>query len=229
MTFCVGLVRDAWALVASDTRTRLREYADDEPEPWAAPVLHIQDGSAKVYPLPTGWLVGGPSVAWRDRAHHAMRDAARLDEALAAYRAFAGPEMATLEAECPGEARAVQQRQSTIVVVRTPAGFAGAHVDWAGDPMWPGADGRRVSALCPDVPVGRMQRLLNTYQAAVQHEREIRRVVRATARLFADVQALTGPDGSVSGDVAIGLLDHQGRRLIGPCPHAELLGKEVLC
>jgi hypothetical protein len=228
MTFCLGLARDHWALVAADTRTRWREYALDEPEPWDTPVLRVVDGGLKLLPLPTGWLVGGPSVQWRDRAHDAMRHATRLPELLAAHHAFAGPAMVALEAECPGEASGVRERQSTILVVRSAEGFAGAHVDWAGRERWPGLDGR-VSALCPELPLATMLARVTAYQAAVQHERDLRRVVRATAALFAEVYAECGPEGSVSGEVAIGLIDDQGRRLIGPCPHTELLGEEVPC
>jgi hypothetical protein len=185
-------------------------------------VLQVVDGGgAKIFELPTGWLVGGPSVAWREGARHAMRRATRLDELLAAYRAFAGPAMAALDAECPGEAAGVRERQNTIVVVRTADGFAGAHVDWAGELVFP--DCRGVSALAPDLPRPVMQQLLDSYQATVQHERDVRRVVRVTAQLFANVHAQTGPDGSVSGDVAIGLLEPSGHRLIGPLPHSILM------
>lgn len=228
MTFCLGLVRDHWALVASDTRTFW--YAEDEPDPWKAPVLEVRDGGAKIFPLPSGWCMSSPSVAWRDGARHAMRHATTLPELLAAYRSYAGPAMAALAAERPGAAADVRRRQTTILTVRTDDGFAGAGVDWEGNPKWPVADCRGASIICPDgIPPAIMKSLLDGYQVNVQHERDLRRVVRVTAQLFAAVRAHTGPEGSVSGDVAIGLLDHRGRRLIGPCPHAELLGEEVPC
>jgi len=229
VTFCIGLVRDHWALVASDTRTRWREYGADHPEPWAAPIIGVVDAGAKIWPLTTGWLTSGPFRSWTDRAHHAMQRATTLPDLVIAYRGFAGPAMAALEAECPGEARGVRERQSTIVVVRTVNGFAGAHLNWAGEAMFPGADCRAASAFCPDAPRETMGALLNAYQAAVQSERDIRRVVRTTAQLFAAVYATCGSDGAVSPDVAIGLIDDHGPRLIGPVSHAELLGEEVPC
>ncbi|HEY6223476.1 MAG TPA: hypothetical protein VIW26_06815, partial [Gemmatimonadales bacterium] len=133
-----------------------------------------------------------------------------------------------LAAECPGDARLVRERQRTIIVVRDGDGFTGAHIDSAGELGF--ADCRAVSALCPvQIPRPLMQLLLNAYQAAVAPERDLRRVVRATAQLYADVYTQTGPEGSISGDVAIGLIDARGPRLIGPLPHAELLGEEVPC
>ena len=227
MSFCLGIVRDHWALVAADTRTCWKAYADDDPEAWAAPVVQTTDGSAKICALPTGWLVSGPSAQWRNDAAHAARQATTLPALLAAYRAFAGPAMAALEADCPADARIIRERQGTIVVVRDGDGFAGAHFGSAGELVFPHCRG--VTAICPDVPRPVMQQLLDSYQVAVEHERDLRRVVQATAQLYAAVYSQTGPDGSVSGDVAIGLIDARGPRLIGPLPHAELLAEEVPC
>lgn len=227
MTFCLGLVRDHWALVASDTRTQWVEYDGDRPEPWKTPVLQVVDGARKLFALPTGWLLSSPSVAWRDGALHAMRHARTLPQLLAAYRAYAGPAMAALAADVAAD---VRRRQTTILAVRTDDGFAGAGVDWEGNPKWPVADLRGASIMCPDgIEPAIMKSLIDGYQVTVEHERDLRRVVRVTAQLFAAVRSHTGPAGSVSGDVAIGLLDSRGQRLIGPCPHAELLGEEVPC
>ncbi len=226
MTFCLGLVRETWALVAADTRVRWREGAEEDQEPWQAPVVAVEDGGAKVFALRAGWLVGGPYVSWRDGALQAMQQALGLPEALTAYRAFAGPAMRALEAESPGEAEDVRRRQSTILVVRTATGFAGAHVFWAGVPVF--NDCRAASALCPgEISPPTMTALLDAYQGTVGPERVLRRVVRATAALFAAVYARTGPEGSVSGEVAIGLLTPEGRRLIGPVPHTELQEEAV--
>ena len=230
MSFLFALVTDHWALVASDTRARWKEYDADDPRDLATlPATRVIDGGSKLVPLVDGWLASGPHETWRTGLRDAVSEAHGLAALTAAVRAFGPPAMARLEQESSAEARDVRQRQSTMLVVRHQGGFAGAALDWAGSPLWPGADCRTVSALCPDVPVETMRGRLHAYQTAVQHERDLRHVVRATAQLFRDVSAETGPEGSVSAEVALGLLNAQGRRLIGPCPHAELLGEEVPC
>jgi hypothetical protein len=132
--------------------------------------------------------------------------------------------MGILKAEQPAWARHVRDYQKTFIVGCNAAGPFRLCVDWRWREQFSGVPAGNVVAPRPvDADRASWQHLLHAYAAEIK-DRRLPVVLEATARLFGAIYELCGPEGSVSPQLAIGVVYQSGRRQhFGPRPHDVFL------
>jgi hypothetical protein len=198
VTFIVAFARPDFALLAADTRLTMKAAP-------GTPALGFQDDAIKLFPWETGWMVSGPMNSW-----------ARAIRAGVTRKA-----MGALKRTTPVWAQHVRDYQKTFIIGCNAAGPFRRCTDWRGRELVPGAD--PIAPRPWDAEATAWRQFLGLYAAEIKDQR-LPVVLETTARLFHAIYRLCGPDGSVSPQVAVGVVYRSGRRQhFGPQPHGTFV------
>jgi hypothetical protein len=216
VTFPLAFATTEYALISNDTRICYRHAS-------GGPRLYYRDTGRKVIPLDGAWLQGGNDDMLAPWAARYLFQNRRIDEAFLRERLST----AILPEDDPAHDQSLQ------VVQRDPDGFALYVVD-----LVRGTFSRRVRLAFDALPpftYGDTEKAALCYElmqaVSPDYARSYRLpdLLRRLGRLYVDVRAVCGDEGSISELLEVGLLlpDANGgvvQRRLGPRPAAEIQG-----
>lgn len=210
MTLVLALAMPDYALLATDTRVRVRSLDGRSASLFDAPIVGIEH-RLKLRRLPWAWFAGAGQSEWTERLGAALAALGRdlnPSRIRAALGAEADVAMSQLEREWPEVAAHVRQHQRLwIVCGNGDAGFLQLCTDWSGRDLWSDLPiGRATCSGPPEIAPDALQPLLNAYQRSVCGTPNLADVLRHTADFAAAVAARCGPCGSVSELLEVGVL-----------------------